>query len=360
MDFDAILQSAIAEISPEDFSHPGLRKIKFVFCDDKPNANGHGIHRDDFNEIIKSSVGTPIKMKFLGSKVSGHKGSIPIGHINNMFEEEFDGGHRLIAEGTLYQDDYPDEVEYLAHSWAEGQAPGVSFEVSYKESVKESIQDKAVEWLKGVITRAATFVSDPAYGKRTAILAWASDKSISDEDFLAELSVIANDTSPKKTDKGGNYSMEEELKKLREDFDAFKTSQAELVADKDKEIATLTARVDELTTSLSEKETALAEYQVKEVLAARKTTLTEAGITVAIKDERISGMSEEDFTAYVEDLKAVAQSAKAEADNKKKVALASREPVRIPKFDLGEGEKTSVEDLKARFSREGRMSAATE
>lgn len=181
-----LIQSALAEITPEDFTHPGLRLVKFVFCDNQPNENGQGIAEEDFDEIIKSGVGTPIKMRFFGNTAGGHIGSIPIGYIKNMYKEDDGNTKKLIADATLFADEYPDEIQYLQEAYDKGEAPGISWELKYNNSV---IKD-GIEWLKGLVTRAATFVRHPAYGNRTAILALASNKEISDEQLTEALQEI--------------------------------------------------------------------------------------------------------------------------------------------------------------------------
>lgn len=396
-----ILHSSIAEVV-SDFAHPGLKSIRFVFTDDKPNANAVGIEYEDFPELIKSATGTPIKMRFLGKGVGGHERSIPVGFIQRLFENKLDDGtNQLIAEGTLFSEEYPDEMEWLASEHEAGKAPGISWELSYHSKILKD----GVNWLKGIITRAATFVSNPAYGMRTAILALASDSTMPEEEFISSVAELLNaevwtteyvnslpdssfacvnksgrhypyknkegkidlphlrnalsrigdssneqcgmdklraaakqsgmmdseidKLSPKNTTQGGNSIMEEEIKTLKEQLKALEAQ----VSDKDTEIARLTSDNDALTTSLSEKDQTISEFQNKELIASRTKALSDAGITVDIKSERLVKMDDEDFTAYIADLKSAAESAAEAAKKDKMETASSRTGLRIPRFD---------------------------
>lgn len=341
------LLGAVSGITPS--GHPGLARGRFIFCDDQPNNNKQGIKYEDFPEIKATLIGSPVKMRFLGAGVSGHTGSIPIGHIDGFTEEESNGIHTLIAECVLYADDYPDEVEYLRTAFAEGKAPGVSYEVSYHNSIIED----GVEWVKGLAARAATFVKSPAYGNRTRLLALASDK-----EFMTELLAVANEIHQPTTDKGGNNRMtDEEIQKLKDDLASTKTALAEKtteVTEKEGIIQTLTTEKETLTTSLAEKDTTIAEFKTKEILASRQETLAQAGISVEIKPERLVKMAEEDFTAYVEDLKLVLAASKA---GNKKLALASSRDADIPRFRPTDMSDTGL-DLATKFKSLSRSNAA--
>lgn len=181
-------ESAIAEITDVptgDFKHPFLTKIKFIFADNHGNGNNQGIEEEDFDEIAKSSIHMPIKMRFSYSGVGGHEHSTPIGHIVSM-TKEIDGEHaQLVGEAVLYSEEYPEEVGFLKETFAEGKAPGISWELAYVDSVVKN----GIEWLKQVVTRAATFVKTPAYESRTPLLAIA-EELYSDDDFMRELGEI--------------------------------------------------------------------------------------------------------------------------------------------------------------------------
>lgn len=430
-----IWQSAISEVLPQDFVHPGLRTVRFIFCDDQPNENGQGIEYSDFAELKQSAIGTPIKVKFLGKGVGGHYSSIPIGHIKAMSEREAEGGvHQLIADGILYAEEYPDEVEYLAHSFAEGKAPGVSWELSYNS--ERSIVKNGIQWLKGLLTRAATFVSDPAYGNRTAILALASNRNIDAAQFMEELTMLVGEAAtwssayinslpdssfacvnksgrhyPYKDasgkvdlphlraalsrigdpsneqcgkDKlraaaktagigeaeireleGGNNSMDEkELQKLKEDLAAALAA----IATKEAEITTLTTENTSLKTSLSEKETVIAEFTKAKTLSERLATIASAGIPVETdaaklgeKKEFYLSFSDAAFATYVEELKSVQASATKGASSDRAVASRGRQLPAIPRFGSNDDEPaTTVSDLGMKLRNLSRTPVTTE
>jgi len=340
------LDGSFAEISEKDFAHPGLRTARIVYCDDQPNANGFGIEYADFAEIKQSLLHTPVKMKFTGMGTAGHKGSIPIGHVTSVSEDEVNGVHRIILDSALYADDYPDEIEWLDAQYEKGlldpsEMPGVSFEVTYHDSVLKD----GVQWIKGLVARAATFVRSPAYGNRTALLALAADKNINAEDFMTELSALIENNESQKPPEGGNNRMDKELEEALARIKALEEEKSTLtaeLADKQTEIDTLTSTNTALTAEIEEKDSKISEFETKEVLAERKSALAEAGITLEVKNERIVAMSAEDFDAYVEDLRAVSEAAKKDKTETKKL-MASRQ-TRLPKFETEE-ETTSVGEL---------------
>lgn len=305
MDKTLILNSAIAEVTPEDFLHPGLRMVRFIFCDDQPNDNQQGIAEEDFDDIIKSGIGTPIKMRFLGEGVGGHLGSIPVGYIKNLYKKVEAGVNQLIADAVLFADEYPDEVDYLIHSYAEGKAPGISWELKYNNSVLKD----GIEWLKGLVTRAATFVRNPAYGSRTAILALASNKEVSDEELVGAFETIFgknSNNSPKNETEGGNNRMDEELQKLQDQIAELEKK----VAEHTSTISTQETTIAELTTERDELSTTVSEYKTRELIASRTAALVEAGVTLPTDPEKLAqkqtlwaSMTEEAFNSTVEDFK---------------------------------------------------------
>ena len=301
--------TAIAELletKNAEFKHPLLTMIKFVFADDRgallSSSNGlpQGIKAEDFDEVIKTAIHMPIKMNFLGAKrgVQGHVGSLPIGHITQMEKDTAeDGTNRLIASAVLYGEEFPDEIQFIRTAFAEGKSPGISYEIVYNDPLIEN----GVEWLKNMITRAATFVRSPAYGKRTALLALASNSDLSDEDFATELlAIIKPKEEPKHMDED-----KEKIAKLEADATA-RTSELDAlkaqVTDFTGQLATLTDENSNL------KKTALMESRVR--------AFTEAGFTLEADAEKASkkkdvfaSMSDEVFAEYIADLKAASAKA---------------------------------------------------
>lgn len=358
---------SIAEASSDGhFHNPGLKYVNFIFCDDKPNENNQGIEYEDFDAVAQSAIGTPIKMRFLGETVGAHIGSIPVGHITDMHENELDDGtHQLIAGGILFANDYPDEIEYLESAFAENKAPGISFEMKYDASLTKPNKD-GVSWLKGVLTRAATFVRNPAYGTRTALLALASNNSLSDEDFAEGLSAIANEMRPKNHNEGGNNKVEEELKKIKEELEAVKASLVtanEKITSLETTNASITSEKDELQKKVDTQDTALAALALEKLISERTAAVAEAGITVEADATKLekkqafwAGMDEAVFTEYLDDLKAASKSSKGTAFASLRTASASRG---IPRLKVEETDE-SFDGLKGRLGALSRTTVSEE
>lgn len=341
----------LAFAGAEGFENPYLKTVKFVFADDKPNLNNQAIPYEEFANLKASAMNMPIKIRFLGKRggAGNHDGSIPIGHISAIAEELDEDGttHKLVADGVLYADEYPDIVEYLEEAYAQDQAPGISWELSYRESIVE----QGIMLLKGVIARAATFVKHPAYGKRTALLALASDATLSDEEIEQEIvSLFAKEPEIK----GGtnNVTLEEALAKIAELEAALASKETELEA-KASEIQTLNeavAKVTELEANVTELEGAIAAYEKATIVADRTQKMVAAGVVLdtdaeklAQKQELWAAMSEEIFNEVISTVAAVATKAPAKAE-------ASARVLNLPKFTVDtSGGSTSVPDLMSRM-----------
>lgn len=357
------LNSSLAEIESEHYHHPGLRNVSFIFCDNQPNDNGQGVQREDFAEVMRSAIGTPIKMKFLGQTVSGHVGSIPIGFIESMKEVEVDAEkniYQLVANGVLFAHEYPDEIEYLEESFAEGKAPGISFEMGYRDELK----DKGITWLKNLVTRAATFVRTPAYGNRTALLALASNTELNTEEFIHELAELVA-KSPKISDEGGNNIVEKELEEAKAKIAELEKLLAESKASAETAVAenvTLTAENTTLQTSLKESNDKLAEYAEKEKLASRTEQLVEAGLDIksldadklAKKQVFWASLSDDAFAEYKDDLQAALKEKKAEA------SLLTRRTAPATKIVSDPDREVSVASMKERFASFSRTNSKPE
>lgn len=324
-----ITQTAeILAFAESEYRNPYLKYVKFIFADDKPNINRHAIPYDEFETLKASIVGMPIKMRFLGSRggAGAHDGSIPIGHIQNVTEDETDDGtHRIIAEGALYSKEYPDMIEYLEEAFAANEAPGISWELTYQESVI----DKGITFLKGIVARAATFVKHPAYGKRTALLALASDASLTDEEMEQEVvSLFAKEPEPK----GGteNVELEEALAKIKELQDELSAKATEIEA-----LTATAAKVPELEATVTELQTTITTYQKDVLIAARTQKMVEAGVVLETDEEKLAqkqelwaAMSEEMFEELVSTVSAVAKKAP------KKAEAAAERPFTLPRVSV--------------------------
>lgn len=332
----ATFERTIAEITDipssdttDAFKHPFQTVAKFILADDKPNLNKQGIEVEDFDEVARSAVYMPVKMNF--SKRGGlknHIGSIPIGLITSTDKViSEDGTNQLMANAVLWTDEYPEEIAFLKESHASGdpeKLPRISYEMAYADSVSKN----GTQWLKKLITLAATFVKTPAYGSRTALLALASAGEMTLTDLAKELMVLAK-VEDQTFEKGGNIVDEKEMKALQErlaqvekDLELARTE----ASTKAETIVSLQAQLnekDEKITVLSSEKDALVKTQL---IDARVRKLAEHGIVLeadaekaAKKKEFWASLSDADFDEYVSDLQAAKKSSN-------KISLASVNP----------------------------------
>jgi hypothetical protein len=345
-----VVLSSIQAMPSQD--NPFLVTAKFIFADNQGNENGMGIEFVDFPEVASSAINMPVKMKYLGEGVGNHAGSIPIGHITEMNIQDDGEIKQLIGTAALYAEEYPDEISFLMESFKSGDAPGISWELGYADSV---IKD-GIQWLKGIITKAATFVRQPAYGKRTALLALASDAALTDKEFDVELLKLAGATSI--DTKGGNTVNEEELKKevarLKEELAA---KDAALAA-KNAELETLqttNSSVVEENKTLKEKVASIE----KNILAEeRARKYVEAGFTFSEEAEKaaekkafLASLEPNVFESYLADLVTAKASAKPAA------SASASSGTQIPKPNLTDQDKDmTIDDLRAQVRAAARSS----
>lgn len=345
----AVFNTTIAEIfeveNEGDFKHPLLTIAKFVFADDKGNSNNQGIKADDFDEVIKTAIHMPVKMRYLGASAGGHQSSVPIGHIIKMDKETLaDSSNRLVASAVLYSEEFHDEVMFLKEAFNKGEAPGISYEIMYADSVEEN----GIQWLKKMITKAATFVRSPAYGNRTALLALATRQDIDSEEFLTDFVTMAQDwageslskkSKEENTQEEGGKLMEEELKQLKAEAEGLK-----------EQIESLKKENDDLKEKLTTTNAELAKLNEEALAATREKKYLEAGFSLESDAEKAAkkrafwiSLSEEAFEEYIADLKAAKGATKAaEASTTKKPEL--------PKLAVASGDtqiEYTVDSLKA-------------
>ena len=156
---------------PDEYKNPLLTWVRFVFTDDKPNANRQGISQDDFPNLIKSMAYMPITANFDSEfGLEGHSDARIIGVIKAGQQE----GDKVVAVGAIYHDEFPDVVDFFKKEMSEGNRVDFSWEIRYKDSEEKD----GVEWLKSITTKAVTAVQHPAYEGRTPLV------SISAKDLI--------------------------------------------------------------------------------------------------------------------------------------------------------------------------------
>lgn len=298
--FNVAISELIDVPNPDGSTHPFATIAKFIFADDRPNGNKQGIKVEEFPNVIRSSIGMPIKMNFTGFGVADHGGSVPIGHIRKLEHVEENGVNLLVCEAMLWKEEYPEELEYLQTAHASGKAPGLSYEIAYENSVTEN----DTQWITGTTTQAATFVARPAYGSRTHLLALAS---LSEEDRNTEILALAEQikTDREDTDEGGNL-MEKELEEAKAEV-------ARLLAEAAIRDTRITELEGSLATAETDKGTALAELatlkegarietRVQQYVAAGFPMETEADKADALKTV-FASFNDDQWDFYLTSLK---------------------------------------------------------
>jgi hypothetical protein len=336
--------------------NPLLTLAKFIFTDDKPNNNKQGIKATEFDDIIRTAIGTPVKMRFFATSshkgtAAGHSGSVPIGHISAITKVEEEGINKLAAEAILYKNEFPEEVGYLKNAYAGGHAPGISYELQYSDYDQEN----GIQWIKDITTMGATFVRNPAYGNRTALIALASDKELDDKQFASALSELASEWNNEES-KGGKKMTDEEIKALQDQFAAALAENTELKTKLEEKDATITENGQAL--ALAEDKNKELTEQIEtstknEIRATRTARMVEAGFAdttdaekLAKKQEYWLSFAEDAFDQYVTDL--------IEASKKKvEVALASDKATTrvtlVPRPVVEEGKGMAFAELKQTF-----------
>jgi hypothetical protein len=301
----------------------------FILADDKPNDNNQGIPFSEFEKIAKSAIGMPVKMRFTGMGVANHEGSIPIGSIQEVeINTVSDDYHQLIAKAALWVGEYPEEVKWLRQAFANGKAPGISYEMNYK--AYDEVDN--IQWIKDTFTGAATFVKTPAYGARTALIALAS--TAYESELERDIIALAEQLITKNNSKGGNRMDEKELEALKAERDTFKAD----AATKQSEIEALTGTLGEKDKELEALRTENEGLKKSALVDARLRQYTEAGFSLEAEAEkaekrknRFATLSDEEWADYLADLVALKPVAPAQSGG---VASASLKTPAMPKPEV--------------------------
>jgi len=349
----ALFNIAIAEIVEQESSddspkvNPYLTVAKFVLADDKgaplstaPAGLLQGIEYEDFDEVIRTGIHMPIKMKYTGQGAGNHLGSYVIGHITELHKAKAeDGTNQILADAVLYTEEFPEEIEYLKKAHANHEAPGISYEIVYEDSIVRN----GVQWIKKLITTAATFVRDPAYGTRTALLALASAKDdeeliASMKSFIAQAEGSSGEGNLNPNDKGGINVTEEELQKIKEEAE-----KAKALAEKfEAEATSKTEEITRLTEELNSLKTENTTLKTERMLENRVRKMAEAGFPLEADAEKaqktkdfVLSLSDDAFDLYVENITAIkaAAATSAQASAGAGVAFASGHN-RIPRPEV--------------------------
>lgn len=282
LQFNVELIEEIKESFASISFNPLITWAKFVLTDDKPNGNKHRIPKEEFPNIIKTGLFTPIKM---GEALINpdHDNNKPIGTITHL---EVDGD-KVIGLAALWSKEYPEAIKHLKERHASKKSIDVSWEISYEDDVKE---DGDVLAFHGVSMNAAAIVGIPAYGGRTPILAVASKTNLEDK------------------------SMEESEKLLTE----LNEKVATLTTEKETLVSEKQTLLTELETLREFKKGIEAETEKREKLASLKVKFTEAGLPVdeeyfTKNEEKLLNMNADTLDFFLQELVAFASAEKQSA-----------------------------------------------
>jgi DNA repair exonuclease SbcCD ATPase subunit len=228
--------------------NPLLTYVKFVLTDDRPNNNNMRIPKEEFANLIRSGLYTPIKMAE-GQINDGHDQSKPLGVIVHLKEQE----NRILGMGVLWNEERPEDIELIKQRYAENKPLDLSWEIGHKDSF---FDDDGVENLTDCILKGTTLVGLPAYAGRTIITEVQSSNETKEDSKLEELEKLQKE----------NKELKESISELEEKITELEESQI----------------TDEIKTELSElrefKETIEKEALRLEQLEQIKQSFTEAGV----------------------------------------------------------------------------------
>lgn len=295
-------ESGIKEAFSEVSLNKSFQWAKIVVTDDLPNANKMRIPQEEFDNLIKTGIHTPVKMGF--SQFKNHEDAVgkPIGVIAQLTKEN----NKIVALAALWKKERAEEVTALKESFNKGQPPQVSWEVSYAES---SVDENEIETLLGTSLDALAIVTIPAYRGRTSFVAMSSesvtefisylDKVIENEEISDEVQKLllakAEDILEKFSDKESvNLDELKELKDKVAELASSLEDAKKALKDKEDAFAALEKEKEELA---EYKETAEKEKAKAEKITSIKNKFAEAKIE---KDEDYFEKNEETLLALSE------------------------------------------------------------
>jgi hypothetical protein len=278
--------------------NPNYQWVKVIVTDDKPNANHQRVPKEEFANIIKTGVYSPLKMDF-GRISPGHKEALgkPIGTFTNFNEY----GDKLIALAALWKNERPDDVALLKEMYDSGASPNISWELSYDAEAQEEDGTTA---LNGIKFNGAVVVGNPAYKGRTSFIAMSSEQTNS-EDSMEELELARQKISELETKVSelGTAIAEKdtelaELTKFKNDIEATQAKASKLQAIREKFVEAGIVKDDEFFATREETFLAMNEdalnFVVQE-LAAFSKPATQTSASVAIPN--ITGTPKKNYSA---------------------------------------------------------------
>lgn len=289
-----------------DYSHPLQTVIEFVFTDFEPNKNNQAVPVSEAENILRTALNMPVKMKFDGKTAQNHAQAHAIGLITDCRLETIDSKSVIIAIATLWNNEYPDETAYIHSALASNEHVGTSWELFYKQSE----QIEGVEWLHDILVSGTAIVGKPAYGNRTRIL------SVAEETMEEELLTLRNgivaalnmldtlyyELMEIERTEAAIQSLEDVGPKLAE-LQSIIKSRKEKMYGMASEIETLKAALAEIEAEKAAESHAKAEEMR---IATRLDAFLQAGLQeddFTSRKELLMSLSDDQYTLYVTDIK---------------------------------------------------------
>ncbi len=343
------LKSEMGEAFASFMINPAVTWAKFILTDDRKNANGERIPKDEFKNILLSGIHMPVKMA-IGEISQGHPGTKPLGTITHLKEvTTADGTNAIVALAALWSQERPADIEFIKQRIAENKSVDVSWEILY-EDASFNAEHNSMD-LFGTVLKAATVVGNPAYEGRTPFLSIAAKKKseavsenssdeapIEDSHNLAEDNL--NEIEQLKADMAEVQTKLDEALAL---IEANKTTLAERDAEIERLSGENSTKETELASLREFKETAEAESAKKQKLASIKSKFVEAGLEkddeyFAENSEKLAAMSDDQLDFMIQELKVFSEAAKT-------ASASSKKTTKVPALINTEDGEVSIHDL---------------
>jgi hypothetical protein len=255
------IQSPIEFIDKSEFQasvslNPNFRWAKVIICDDKPNGNGHRVPIEEFDNIEKTGIYSPIKMAFKGERLDHFSAQgKPIG-THAQFSKD---GNRLLALVALWPYERPEEIKYLEEMYNSGFPPQISWELSCSEEE----ESEGVLALRNITLDGSAVVDDPAYQGRTPFVAFASNNENRENEMeKEELETKLSESQTKIVDLEARLAELLESKNTVEtELDELRSFRDETIAEKEKVEKLSTIKAKFLDAGLEKSEEFYAEKQ---------------------------------------------------------------------------------------------------
>lgn len=318
-----------------DFKHPLQKRIDFVFCDALPNANNQAVPESEFDNVVASSMYTPVKINFDGEGPTGHANAAPIGPITSMQVQD----SKVLGSAIIWCAGNEKVIDWMSKASAEEGGVQFSWEIFYSHSETDT---NNIEWLHNIVSDGIAIVANPAYEGRTPLLSMAEkqDAQTTKKEGTMKTDTVKTDAVKTNTQSADIQEVKDAAQSATMDdlyaqvqsltdrmytmMDALYSALEEVKPQVDvtniesdfsallDKLRGMSSKLSEATVKLTESEQELSDLrafkastQAKEVLSARRDVMIGAGVTGDAFEKRaevISGMSDEAFTAYVADI----------------------------------------------------------